>query len=164
MNHAVNTANDTMPRRSLLAIPLARSFVTVLASLLGLIVVCYFFAPSSLTLGALNGSLPFASIIATIGVNALLYGGVFAVSGGTPRITTKLLAAIAGGETLGVPNSVYFALAALLLVSFMLKKTVAGRRFEAIGANPLAARAVGLNTCVHRMMAYVFSQMLCCLA
>ena len=112
----------------------------------------------------LVGFLNLNAIIATIGVNALLYGGVFAVSGGTPRITTRLLASIAGGETFGVPNSVYFALAALLLVSFVLKKTVAGRRFEAIGANPLAARAVGLNTRVHRMMAYVFSQFLCCLA
>ena len=74
------------------------------------------------------------AIVATIGVNALLYGAVFAVSGGVPKTTTTLLAAIAGGQALGLPNTVYFALAALLVVSFVLKKTVAGRRFEAIGA------------------------------
>ena len=181
MNHTVETANDTVSARRLFAVPLAQSFVTVLASTLALIVLCFVFAPSSLTLGALEGSVPFAAIIAivglaqllvvqqggfdlsvaggvslavvisthypdgdnallapavliaaasalaaglangvlvgflnlnaiiaTIGVNALLYGGVFAVSGGTPRITTRLLASIAGGETLGVPNSVYF--------------------------------------------------------
>jgi ribose transport system permease protein len=237
MNQTLDSARDTTPPRSLLAVPLTRSFVTVLSSLLALIVVCLVFAPSSVTLGALEGSLPFAAIIAivglgqllvvqqggfdlsvaggvslavviathfpdgndalllpavaiaftsalaagfvngvlvgflnlnaiiaTIGVNALLYGGVFAVSGGTPRITTKLLASIAGGETLGVPNSVLFALSALAIVSFVLKKTVVGRRFEAIGANPLAARAVGLNTRVHRMMAYVLSALLYCLA
>ena len=41
---------------------------------------------------------PANAIIATIGVNALLYGAVFAVSGGMPRITTPLLAEIAGGR------------------------------------------------------------------
>jgi ribose transport system permease protein len=122
----------------------------------------------ALAAGILNGILVsifrLNAIIATIGTNALLYGMVFAVSGGTPSITTELLANIAGGETLGLPNSVFFALAALAIVSFMLKKTVAGRRFEAIGANPLAGRAAGLRVRVHQMMAYVFAQLLYCLA
>ncbi len=216
---------------------LARGFATVAISTLVLLVACFVFAPSSVSSGALAGSLPFAAviaivglgqllvvqqggfdlsvaggvslavviaahypdgdnlrvlpavllalgcalaagllsgflvgfvrlnaIIATIGVNALLYGLVFAVSGGVPRITTSLLADIAGGVTFGIPNSVYFALAALAVTSFLLKKTVIGRRFEAIGANPAAARTVGLHVRVHQMMAYVYSQLLCCLA
>ena len=105
--------------------------------------------------GLLNGVLVslfrLNAIVATIGVNALLYGAVFAVSGGVPKTTTTLLAAIAGGQALGLPNTVYFALAALLVVSFILKKTVAGRRFEAIGANPLATRAVGLRVQLHQL-------------
>jgi ribose transport system permease protein len=237
MNPAADTPNTNVRLRHFLAVPLAKGFVTVLVSTLALIVACLVFAPSSLTPGALEGSLPFAAviaivglaqllvvqqggfdlsvaggvslavvvsthfpdgdnalllpavaiaigmalaaglangvlvgvlrlnaIIATIGVNALLYGAVFAVSGGVPRITTPLLATLAGAETFGVPHSIYFALAALIAVSFVLKKTVAGRRFEAIGANPLAARAVGLNVRIHQMMAYVFAQLLCCLA
>jgi ribose transport system permease protein len=215
---------------------LARGFVTIVVSTLALIVVCFVFAPSSISAGALAGSLPFAAtlaivglgqmlvvqqggfdlsvaggvslavvisahvpagnnaellpaillavsfalvagvvngllvgvlrlnaIIATIGTNALLYGAVFAVSGGVPKITTPLLAEIAGGETFGIANSVYFALAALLLVAFVMKKTVVGRRFEAIGANPLAARAVGLGVRL-QIMAYVCAQLLYCLA
>jgi ribose transport system permease protein len=102
--------------------------------------------------------------VATIGMNALIYGGVFAVSGGIPRTTTALLAAIAGGDMWGVGNSVYFAIAMLLVVAFVLKKTVVGRRFEAIGANPLAARAVGLHVRLHQMMAYVYAQLLYCIA
>lgn len=223
--------------QSLAALPLARSFVTVLASTIVLIIICLLFAPSSMSWGALQGSLPFAAIIAivglgqllvvqqggfdlslpgavslavvtathypqqdnallyqavllalcfalaagilngllvsifrlnaiiaTIGTNALLYGGVFAVSGGVPSITTDLLANIAGGETLGIPNSVYFALTAMLVVAFVLKKTVIGRRFEAIGANPLAARAAGLRVQLHQFMAYVLAQILYCMA
>lgn len=211
--------------------------MTVVVSTFALILICFLFAPSSLSWGALSGSLPFAAIlaivglgqllvvqqggfdlslpgavslavvvsthypqqdnallyqavllalafavaagllngllvsffrlnaiIATIGTNALLYGAVFAVSGGVPSITTTVLAEIAGGETLGLPNSVYFALAALLVVSIVLKKTVAGRRFEAIGANPLAARAAGLRVQLHQLMAYVFAQLLYCMA
>ena len=216
---------------------LAKSFVTVVSSTLALIIVCMIFAPSSVSWSGLAGSLPFAAIIAivglgqllvvqqggfdlslpgavslavvqathypqqdntqllpavliamsfalaagmlngllvsifrlnaiiaTIGTNALLYAGVFAVSGGVPSITTELLANIAGGEMLGLPNAIYFALAALIVVSFMLKKTVMGRRFEAIGANPLAAHAAGLNVRRYEFMAYVLAQLLYCLA
>lgn len=114
--------------------------------------------------GALVGFVRLNSIVATIGMNALIYGGVFAVSGGIPRTTTPLLAAIAGGDTFGVGNSVYFALTILLVVTFVLKKTVLGRRFEAIGANPLAARAVGLHVRLHQTMAYVYAQLLYCIA
>ena len=236
MNQAADSVNDMYQRRGF-AVPVARGFVTVALSTLALLVACLVFAPSSVSPGALAGSLPFAAIIAivglgqllvvqqggfdlsvaggvslavviaahypdgdnarllpavllaagcalaagltngilvgfvrlnaiiaTIGVNALLYGAVFAVSGGVPRITTTLLAEIAGGATFGVPNSVYFALVALAIVSFVLKNTVIGRRFEAIGANPAAARAVGLNVRFHQMMAYVYSQLLCCMA
>lgn len=231
------TAHTSLGLPRLASLPLARSFVTVALSTVALILVCLIFAPSSVSWGALSGSLPFAaiiaivglgqllvvqqggfdlslpgavslavvqathypqqddalllpavliavgfalaagllngilvsffrlnSIIATLGVNALLYGAVFAVSGGVPSITTALLAEISGGETFGLPNSVYFALAALIVVSFTLKNTVAGRRFEAIGANPLATRAVGLSVQLHQLMAYVYAQLLYCMA
>jgi ribose transport system permease protein len=234
---ATSVTSNGFPRPGRLSMPLARSFVTVVASTLVLVGACLVFAPSSLSWGALSGSLPFAaiiaivglgqllvvqqggfdlslpgavslavvvathyphqndamlpeavlvalafalagglangilvsifrlnSIIATIGMNALLYGAVFAVSGGVPSITTDLLAEIAGGETVGLPNAVLFAIVAMAAVSFVLKKTVAGRRFEAIGANPLAARAAGLKVRTYQMMAYVFAQLLYCMA
>lgn len=65
---------------------------------------------------------------------------------------------------LGIDDTVWFAVAILLIVAFVMKRTVAGRRFEAIGANPLAARAVGLRVRVHQMMAYVYAQLLYCAA
>jgi ribose transport system permease protein len=237
MNQTVNPTSSLSALGSLFGLPLARSFVTVVVSTFVLIIICFLFAPSSMSWGALSGSLPFAAIIAivglgqllvvqqggfdlslpgavslavvvsthypqqdnallyqavlialgfalaagvtngilvsifrlnaiiaTIGVNALLYGAVFAVSGGVPSITTELLANIAGGETLGLPNSIFFALAALLVVAFILKKTVVGRRFEAIGSNPLAARAAGLRVQLHQLMAYVYAQLLYCMA
>ncbi|MBZ9793956.1 ABC transporter permease [Rhizobium sp. 3T7] len=237
MTNAISIASNKHQRETILPMPLARSFVTVVFSTLVLLVICAVFAPSSLSWGAFSGSLPFAAIIAivglgqllvvqqggfdlslpgavslavviathfpqqddgllyqaillsigvsliagclngalvsffrlnaiiaTIGTNALLYGAVFAVSAGVPSITTNLLAEIASGESLGLPNSVIFALIAMAVVTFALKKTVAGRRFEAIGANPLAGRAAGLNVRIHQMMAYVYAQLLYCMA
>jgi len=114
--------------------------------------------------GVLVGFLRLNAIIATIGVNALLYGGVFAVSGGVPKFTTTLLAAIAGGDIFGIANAVYVALVVLVIVAFVMKKTVAGRRFEAIGANPLAAASIGLSVRLNQMMAYVMAQLLYCCA
>jgi ribose/xylose/arabinose/galactoside ABC-type transport system permease subunit len=114
--------------------------------------------------GILVGVLRLNAIVATIGMNALLYGAVFAVSGGVPRITTPLMAEIAGGKVLGIPNSVLFAGAILLVVSFVLKHTVVGRRFEAIGANPAAAHAAGLRVRPYQAMAYVFAQLHYCVA
>jgi ribose transport system permease protein len=223
--------------RQAFQLPLTREFLTVVLSTAALIAACRLFAPSSVSYGAFSGSLPFAailaivglgqmlvvqqggfdlsvaggvslavvisthvtagdnanllpavlmafgcailigvvngvmvgllrlnSIVATIGMNALTYGGVFAVSGGVPRSTCTLLAAIAGGDTLGVGNSIYFALAILIILVFIMKKTVVGRRYEAIGANPLVARAVGLRVRLYQMMAYVLAQLLYCTA
>lgn len=122
----------------------------------------------ALAAGLLNGVMiayfRLNAIVATIGMNALLFSAVFAISGGVPRITTKLLAAIAGGQSFGIPHSVLFAIAILGIVSFALKKTVAGRRFEAIGANPVAARAAGLRVKRYQALAYVMAQLLYCTA
>jgi ribose transport system permease protein len=113
--------------------------------------------------GGLIGGLGLNPIIATLGTNALLYGVNLGISGGRPRITTRMLGSVAGGSTLGVPHSVFFALAALAVVSLVVKGTVAGRRFEAVGANPRAARAVGLRVRSHQSLSYVWAQLLYCL-
>jgi ribose transport system permease protein len=113
--------------------------------------------------GALIGGLGLNPIIATLGTNALLYGVNIGISGGRPRITTHLLGSVAGGSTIGVPNSVFFAAAAFALVSVLVKKTVPGRRFEAIGANARAAKALGLRVRSHQSLSYVWAQLLYCL-
>ena len=114
--------------------------------------------------GVLIGVLGLNSIIATLGTNALLYGVVLQVSDGRPRITTSRMAEVGGGTTLGVPHSVLFALGALALVAVLVKSTVAGRRFEAVGANRRATRAAGLRVRVHHSLGYVWAQLLYCLA
>ncbi|MFZ3580878.1 ABC transporter permease [Loktanella sp. DJP18] len=234
MTHATNIS---APRMGLTQLPLARGFVTVAASTVVLVLLCLIFAPSAVSYGGLAGSLPFAAVIAivglgqmlvvqqggfdlslaggvslsvvlvthlpsgdnaqllpavlialalavaaglangflvgvmrlnaivaTIGMNAMLYGIVFAVSGGVPRTTTPLLAQIAGGKTLFIPHAVLFALAILFVVAGVMKKTAQGRRFEVIGANPMAAHAAGLPVRRYQAMAYVLAQLHYCVA
>ena len=66
------TVPERPARPGLAAMPLAKSFVTVVVSTLALLLVCLVFAPSSLSGGALSGSLPFAAIIAIVGLGQLL--------------------------------------------------------------------------------------------
>lgn len=110
--------------------------------------------------GFMVGRLGLNPIIATLGTNALLFGAVLGISGGIPRTTTNLLSEIAGGRTVGIPNAVLFAVAFLVIVTVLLKKTVVGRRFEAVGASPAAARATGLRYRTHQGAAYVWAQLL----
>jgi len=110
--------------------------------------------------GTLIGRLRLNPIVATLGTNALLYAGVLGISAGSPRRTTSLLASIAGGVTVGIPNAVFFALAAVVITAVAVKHTVVGRRFEAVGANPRAGRATGLKINRHGLAAYVWAQVL----
>lgn len=131
------------------------------AMLLPAVLVAYGWAIGAGVLnGFMVGRLGLNPIIATLGTNALLFGAVLGISGGIPRTTTRLLSEIAGGRAFGVPHSVFFALGILLLVMLLVKKTVAGRRFEAVGASPAAARATGLRYKTHQGAAYVWAQLL----
>jgi ribose transport system permease protein len=114
--------------------------------------------------GFLVGRLGLNSIIATLGTNALLYGAVLGISNGIPRSTTRLLNQIATGRTLGIPHSVIIAVVCLVVVVLVLKKTAFGRRFEAVGANRAAARATGLRVRTHNFSAFVWAQVLYCIA
>lgn len=122
----------------------------------------------AIAFGVLNGLLigwrGLNPIVATLGVNALLFAAVLGISGGSPRRTTALLRDVAGGVSLGLPNSVYFALVVVAVAAIVMKTTVGGRRFEAIGANPVAAAATGLPVTWYRAGAYVWAQILYWLA
>ena len=118
--------------------------------------------------GLINGYLitktKLNSIVATLGVNALLYGVMMGLSGGSPRRTTDRLSHFANDKTFGLPHSVYFGVILTIIVTVLLKRTVFGRRFEAVGANPHAAYATGLKVIRYQIGAYVSAQILYCAA
>ena len=114
--------------------------------------------------GFLIGQLRLNPIVATLGTNALLYGVVLWYTAGIPRTTTARLAKIGGGLLLGIPIPIYFAVIATAIVTAVVKLTVAGRRFEGVGANGIAALTAGIRVRRHRTGAYVWAQILYCLA
>jgi ribose transport system permease protein len=59
---------------------------------------------------------------------------------------------------------VYIAVATTAVVTAVVKLTPAGRRFEGVGANETAALTAGLRVKRHRSSAYVWAQLLYCLA
>ncbi|UOQ59219.1 ABC transporter permease [Leucobacter rhizosphaerae] len=125
------------------------------------VLLCVVFAVvGGLINGFLVGVMGLNAVITTLGSNGLMFGAILAISGGVPRTTTSLLASITNGNVLGIPNTLLMLVVVLLLVSLLLKKTVAGRRFEGVGASPAATRAMGLRVRTHKVSAYVWAQLL----
>lgn len=154
-----------------LSVPGAVSLAVVLVayipygdnSKLGIALVAVF--SCALAVGLVNailvGGFGLNPIIATLGTNAVIYGLILGISGGIPRSSSALLASIAGGSVLGfVPNTILGALLVLLFVSILMKKTIPGRRFEAVGASARASRALGVRTRWYVGSAYVGAQLL----
>ena len=103
-------------------------------------------------------------IVTTLGMNALLFGGVMFISGGTPRDTTRLLQDLVSGTAAGIPKTVWAAVIVVGVVWFLTKQTVAGRRFEAVGASRAAALASGIQPARYEIAAYVGAGLLYFLA
>lgn len=114
--------------------------------------------------GFLVGRIRLNPIVATLGTNALLFGAVLWYSAGIPTTTTARLASVGSGLWLGVPVPVYIAVVATALVTVVVKLTPAGRRFEGVGANATSAFTAGINVRRYSGGAYVWAQLLYCLA
>jgi ribose transport system permease protein len=117
--------------------------------------------------GLINGLLVsrarVAPIVATIGMNALLYGLDVKISGGTPVAVPGSLSTFANGKLAGVSNLAYLAVVVAAVAIVIVKKTVFGRTFEAVGANPRAARAAGVVAERYTLVAYAAASCLYCL-
>ncbi len=97
-------------------------------------------------------------LVATLGVNALLQGVVFQItSGASTSAAPPGLANFALDKTFGVPNAVLIAAAAILLVAGIIRSTIVGRRFIAVGASPAAAHAAGVRVKAYEVATYVFA-------
>lgn len=99
-------------------------------------------------------------LVATLGVNALLLGTVVQVTGGSIASTAPPnLTSFSQGKTAGFPHTALIAVALVAVVAFLMRRTVSGRRLEAIGANPRAARAAGMSVRRHQIGVYVGAQL-----
>jgi ribose transport system permease protein len=95
-------------------------------------------------------------VVATLGVGALLSGLALQVTGGALSIAAApALDGFAFGKTSGTPNLVIVTVVAVAAVAIVVRRTVVGRWFVAIGANPAAAYVAGLPVGRVRVATYV---------
>jgi ribose transport system permease protein len=157
-----------------LSVPGVMSLVVVIVThnpngdngkLLGAIVLAFLVAiASGLVVGLLVTKVGITPIVTTLGVNALLFGEIVSISRGSPTTTTSDLHDFATGHVLGIPTTIVIAIIIMALVSFVIKGTTIGRRFEAVGANARAARAAGIDPLRYQLGAYVAANILYCCA
>ncbi|MFA7567202.1 MAG: ribose ABC transporter permease [Alkalispirochaeta sp.] len=105
---------------------------------------------AGLAFGVLNGvliayvKLPF--FIVVLGTMTALRGASYLLANGTTLINNDLNFAWIGNSYVGpVPWLAIIALAVIVIVWFILKKTVLGVRIYAVGGNAQAARLTGIN-------------------
>ena len=119
---------------------------------------------AGLLTGILVSRIGITAIVTTLGVNALLFGWNIDFGGGSSRTTTDGLHSFATSSVLGIPTTVVVAGVIVCFVAFVMKSTVIGRRFEAVGANPVAARAAGIEPTRYQIGAYASATLLYCVA
>jgi ribose transport system permease protein len=135
----------------------SEAFQSVLLAILCSLLVCGMAGAVS---GLLVSKLRIAPIVVTLGMNALLYGLVLKISGGVPVAAPRELTAFANGSTFGINNLVYVAVILSAVATFLIKATVAGRYFEAVGAGNRAARAAGIVADNYQIAAYTAAALL----
>ena len=106
--------------------------------------------------GVAVGDLP--PFIMTLGTMTAVRGLALLVSNGKPVIgMSEQYKAIAAGSFLGIPMLAIFLLIIIVVCSFVLAKTVYGRRVYACGGNLQAARVAGINTTLIRISAFAIA-------
>ncbi|WP_368497755.1 ABC transporter permease [Herbiconiux sp. A18JL235] len=99
-------------------------------------------------------------LVVTIASNALMVGTVQAVSGGYGGQVVDSLSQFSLSRWLGIPVLAIIATIVVLVVHVLVKAIRVGRRFELVGANPRAARSIGLSPNGYVVGAYTLSALL----
>ncbi|MGE2832933.1 ABC transporter permease [Mycobacterium sp. SMC-4] len=114
-------------------------------------------ALSGLVIGVAVVRFSVAAFVASLAVNSLLTGLVLVASGGFPGTADPAVSAFAVSSVVGIPTLFLLAVVLVAVAHVVLKQSVAGRRFIAVGAGVPAARIAGIRTSTHGVMAYVLA-------
>jgi ribose transport system permease protein len=118
--------------------------------------------------GLLNGilvtKLHITPIIATLASNSLFVGAVWTISGGSTFRPPAAFEAFVTTEFLGFSMIVWLAAVLIAVTAVVMAKSVIGRRFTAVGANPATARASGMAVTRYIVSGYVASSLFAGLA
>jgi ribose transport system permease protein len=111
--------------------------------------------------GLLNGIVvvyfALTPLVATLASNGIYIAVALIVSGGFPIDASAALRAISRADLLGVSVSAWAALFVVIVVAVLMKYTVAGRRFVAVGSNGSTALVARIVVNRYRVGAYVIA-------
>ncbi|MBN9154931.1 MAG: ABC transporter permease [Microbacterium sp.] len=96
-------------------------------------------------------------LVATLGMNAILLGTVFAIANGTPSGAADQLNQFALNRTLGIPNTLLIALVVIAIAAVVTHRSIIGRRLTAVGVSEPAAAVVGIRFRMYQILAYGFA-------
>ncbi len=119
-----------------------------------------------LTNGILIGGLKLNALIVTLAVGQVVAGIVrryvttFPVQSSVPKGLSDWTAT----RILGISPIFWIGVVVTLLLIVGLRFTTAGRRFQVVGANPVAANVVGVRVTLNRILVYVVAAILYAIA
>lgn len=113
-----------------------------------------------LAAGAINGfivtRLKISSFIVTLGTTSVFSGVAYLYSHSQPVVVANpSFQNLGTGSWLGLPNQVWFLIAAILIGGFVLARTTFGRSIFAVGGNREAARLAGLRVSLVKIGAFM---------
>ena len=107
--------------------------------------------------GILIGGLKLNALIVTLAVGQIVigvvrrYGNTFPVQNPVPEGWSDWVT----GRVLGVSAVFWIGLSLTIVVSLILRYTAVGRRFQVVGANPVASQVVGVRVALTQILVYV---------
>lgn len=123
---------------------------------LGIIIALVLCALVGLCNGILSVKLGIPTMIATLGMQYVIQGIIYVVTGGNPYyLTGSALITIGKGTLFGVQYTIWLALIFLIVLHYVLGYTTYGRKVMAIGGNIEATRLAGVKTDRNRISVYV---------
>jgi ribose transport system permease protein len=117
--------------------------------------------------GLINGTLVtmlrVPSFLVTLGVLSILSGVSNQISQGQSILfeNNALLALVNNSIVLGVPNVIWFALAATAILSIVAFRTKLGRYLYALGGGEVVASHAGVPVTLYKILAFVLSGAIC---
>ena len=117
------------------------------------------------TVGLINGLMitviRVAPLIATLGMNSILFGAALVYTHGAPHGSISAGFAVFGqGHMTVFPVSTICWLTISLAMLWLTRRTVFGRWLYATGANPTAARMMGIPIARTQILAYIMSSIM----
>jgi len=117
---------------------------------------------TGLVIGILVAVFKLNPLIVTLAVSTILMGLMIWYREGVAQEASvpPLLADWGERRFLYLNSAVWVALALVVVMTFVLRRTIAGRRFVAVGANPVAAWVAGIRVTHYQVAAYAVAGLL----